>query len=209
MPACKDCCWFDGDHCKMSKNDHHSAVVACKFAILNKHLPFFCGNLLEVGCGKHPVRRAVSRYATWHGIDPNRQSNAGLRLVRGSVVDMPYKDNSFDWVLALSTIEHWKDDILSGLKEIHRVLKVGGSFVVEVPFHNHGSDMFYFGNQDDFRNICNSIHWSSIQFEEWRKEYKPLQPLRDWMTLTDRASMVKYENGELPSQWSLEVYAVK
>lgn len=49
-----------------------------------------------------------------------------------SVESLPYKSESFDWVIANHVLEHVKDEN-KALKEIHRVLKKGGHFIAQVP----------------------------------------------------------------------------
>jgi SAM-dependent methyltransferase len=49
---------------------------------------------------------------------------------------LPFADNTFGTVLALSTFEHVKRFWL-GFSEVARVLKPGGAFLVSCPFHFH------------------------------------------------------------------------
>jgi ubiquinone/menaquinone biosynthesis C-methylase UbiE len=54
-----------------------------------------------------------------------------MTLVEGNVTSMPFDDVSFDKVCTINTIYFWPDPT-AGLKEILRVLKPGGRFVVGV-----------------------------------------------------------------------------
>jgi SAM-dependent methyltransferase len=45
---------------------------------------------------------------------------------------MPFSSESFDLVLATDVIEHVQDDV-AALKEIHRVLRLGGYVLITVP----------------------------------------------------------------------------
>ena len=45
---------------------------------------------------------------------------------------LPYKSESFDWVIANHVLEHVKDEN-KALEEIHRVLKTGGHLIAQVP----------------------------------------------------------------------------
>jgi SAM-dependent methyltransferase len=57
----------------------------------------------------------------------------GLGLVQhGDVCGMPFANESFDLVLATDIIEHVDDD-LKALREIGRVLRVGGKMLITVP----------------------------------------------------------------------------
>ncbi|MGB8814754.1 MAG: class I SAM-dependent methyltransferase [Paracoccaceae bacterium] len=57
----------------------------------------------------------------------------------------PVADNTYDYVICMNTLEHVYDGV-AVLKEIHRVLKPGGTVYVTVPFifriHAHPDDYF-------------------------------------------------------------------
>jgi SAM-dependent methyltransferase len=56
----------------------------------------------------------------------------GYEIIRGSVLEAPFRSASFDVVLGLDLIEHVDDDS-AALREMHRVCKPGGLLVVTVP----------------------------------------------------------------------------
>ncbi len=51
------------------------------------------------------------------------------RIVEGSILDIPFKDGSFDFVIARLVLEHLPDPVAAAL-EMRRVLKTGGKVVV-------------------------------------------------------------------------------
>jgi ubiquinone/menaquinone biosynthesis C-methylase UbiE len=55
-----------------------------------------------------------------------------LRFVEGDVMDLPFDDQSFDRVVSTCLLHHVRD-VETALREIRRVLKVGGEFGVEMP----------------------------------------------------------------------------
>lgn len=57
---------------------------------------------------------------------------SSIALVRGDATRLPFADNRFDVVTMFDVLEHVEDD-LAAVREIHRVLKPGGSFVLSVP----------------------------------------------------------------------------
>lgn len=59
-------------------------------------------------------------------------------LVRGNILDMPFKENSFHLIVGFGVIEHFKNT-LSALSEIFRVLSPGGLIYNTVPYLNLGS----------------------------------------------------------------------
>ncbi len=49
------------------------------------------------------------------------------------LMELPFKENSLDWVMCNHVLEHIPDDI-SAMREIFRVLKPGGKAVLQVPY---------------------------------------------------------------------------
>jgi SAM-dependent methyltransferase len=71
----------------------------------------------------------------------------GLQNVRqGEAEHLPYEDRSFDLVTGLDVVEHLDDDV-AGLREMRRVLRLGGRALLFVP-----AFMFLWGVQDDISN---------------------------------------------------------
>lgn len=58
--------------------------------------------------------------------------NLPVSLLRGDAVKLPFPDNHFDLVTMLDVLEHVEDD-RAAAREIHRVLKPGGAFILSVP----------------------------------------------------------------------------
>ena len=101
--------------------------------------------VLEVGYGSGVSFLNLSeRFREIHGIDLHNHpdevarsfasTGLNLRLRQGSVVELPYEDDSFDAVLAISIHEelplHQQERAFA---EVHRVLRPGGCYVVGVP----------------------------------------------------------------------------
>jgi SAM-dependent methyltransferase len=57
------------------------------------------------------------------------------------VLDIPYKDNTFDLIICSHVLEHIPDD-LSAMKELYRVLKRGGLAILQVPISANSSETF-------------------------------------------------------------------
>jgi len=54
------------------------------------------------------------------------------KCVIGSILDIPFPDNSFDFIVSSEVIEHTPDP-LGAFDELHRVLKPGGKLVLTTP----------------------------------------------------------------------------
>ena len=91
-----------------------------------------------------------------------------LTLVKGSVKEIPYHNNSFDMVLCNQTIEHWFEYNVSlkrALSEISRVLKPKGLLMINAPIHVHGDPRFLRGELDKIFNIFGKTEWDIVLFE--------------------------------------------
>ena len=101
------------------------------------------GRLLDVGCGggqvaialagKHPRLRITGLDISPEQIERAQKRAASLEdrldFVRGSALDLPFEDESFDGVLSVASLKHWPDQS-KGLAECIRVLRSGGALVV-------------------------------------------------------------------------------
>lgn len=114
--------------------------------------------ILDVGCGggrtvaKLAARAAAGRV---HGVDfapasvvvsrrTNRQAvEAGrVAIEEASVSALPFAPDTFDLVTAIET-HFWWQSLGDGAREILRVLKPGGTFVIVAEFYNGGRHARY------------------------------------------------------------------
>lgn len=103
------------------------------------------GRLLDIGCGTGAVLDFFSTQGgktkgfQVEGIDMSPAAleychKKGLKVALGKAEVLVYADNTFDVIIASDVLEHIEDTD-SVLREISRVLKPGGIFVVTVPAH--------------------------------------------------------------------------
>jgi 2-polyprenyl-3-methyl-5-hydroxy-6-metoxy-1,4-benzoquinol methylase len=95
--------------------------------------------LLDAGCGTGWFSKyAFDRKAIVTSMDvgENLLSQVAKKCdserVVGSILEMPFEDNSFDIVVSSEVIEHTPDP-LSAIVEIFRVLKPGGTVILSTP----------------------------------------------------------------------------
>ena len=97
----------------------------------------------DFGCGLGIFSRFLSRqfrYSNIFCLDNNNSLTFAQKLTSSdnakfcicNIQNIPLKSNSFDFIVSLDVLEHVDDPIIA-LKEIHRVLKEDGFFIVSVP----------------------------------------------------------------------------
>jgi SAM-dependent methyltransferase len=96
--------------------------------------------VLEAGCGLGHNLELFAPDNTLVGIDglPEAVAQArmrGLDVREGNLeAELPLASDSIDWVLCLDVLEHLADPTRV-LKEVHRILKVHGRVIINVPNH--------------------------------------------------------------------------
>ena len=104
------------------------------------------GKALEVGYGAGAVLAAIAPSVDdLYGIDLDADAGAVEALLRargrsakltcGTVYEMPYGAGEFDLALCFSVFEHLRE-YKRGLREVVRVIKPGGSFLLGMPAVN-------------------------------------------------------------------------
>ena len=109
------------------------------FNVVKNTLPSLKGTLLDVGCGKMPYKKYIlenSEVNTYIGLDIETAMEYDTIIKPDYTWDgkeMPFKDESYDTLLATEVLEHCPMPELV-LKEMYRVLKKDGYILLTVPF---------------------------------------------------------------------------
>jgi SAM-dependent methyltransferase len=99
--------------------------------------------LLDVGCGTGGLIRRLGRAHPswrWLGVDVEplacelARARCGADIVQASATALPFAGAAFDAVVAADMLYHLDDDV-AALRECLRVLRPGGTLVVNVPAH--------------------------------------------------------------------------
>jgi ubiquinone/menaquinone biosynthesis C-methylase UbiE len=108
----------------------HGAEQLVKLKLIAKHLNVDKNTkILDVGCGTGLSKKVFNCNIT--GIDPSEEllKQCSFKTIKAEAESMPFKDNEFDVVIAVTCIHNFKD-INQGLREIKRVGK--NKFVLTV-----------------------------------------------------------------------------
>ena len=104
------------------------------------------GRVLDVGCGSYPTFLTTTRFAERYGVD-RLLSSSTIDLLRQDSVQLqaydadrddrlPFAEDFFDVVTMLAVYEHLAEDRLKMLlRDIRRVLRPRGLFVITTPAH--------------------------------------------------------------------------
>lgn len=94
-------------------------------------------NVLDVGVGTGRLLDKLSGVNKF-GVDITMQnlrlsSSKNIEVCLSKAEDLPYKDNFFDIIVSTDVLEH-AVDLNKVLSQVYRVLKVGGKFIIRVPY---------------------------------------------------------------------------
>lgn len=121
------------------------------------------GYALDLGGGEGGMRQPLDKLGyTYINLDVRRVVN-GEPSVVGDAHVLPFRGGSFELVVSKDTLEHFLQP-WTVVKEIHRVLKPRGLFILWVPFMHpfHGND-FYRYTPLGLRRLLGSFE--ILQFE--------------------------------------------
>ncbi len=123
--------------------------------------------LLDVGCGGGFFLKETEKFVSCVGIDFSEEAlnqakkNCESKLVLGSALNLPFKNNSFDFIACLGSLEHFID-MEKALNEMNRVLKKNGKIIFYVP--NSEFILFKFNPATAFQP-----NERLASLEEWKK----------------------------------------
>ena len=117
------------------RNERHLPACLAALNVTGK-------KLLEIGLGEGAEsERLIRQGARWSGVDLTAEAVERVRtrltlrelpydeLRQGSVLDLPFADDSFDMVFSHGVLHH-VPEIKQAQSEIHRVLRPGGELVI-------------------------------------------------------------------------------
>jgi ubiquinone/menaquinone biosynthesis C-methylase UbiE len=95
-------------------------------------------SILDAGCGTGRLAQLMQRNGSVSAVDASNEAirfakMRGIMPLRASVMELPFKNNSFDVVTSIDVIYHkGVTDDRKALQEMYRVLKKGGILIIRV-----------------------------------------------------------------------------
>jgi SAM-dependent methyltransferase len=124
------------------------------------------GTLLDIGCAYGLLVNAASKYFESYGIDISQFAvKKSKRFCKGNIskasaINLPFKDESFDIITVLDTLEHVLN-LDRCLQDIIRILKKHGILLLQLPNPSIWHLCRYMGLADE-------THANDFRLKEWR-----------------------------------------
>ena len=132
-----------------------------------------------------------------------------------TMLELPYADNSFDYVICDQVLEHIEGDPQQAIDEAHRVLRPGGTLIAATVFihpkHYGPKDMWRF-SPDALRYLCRNFS-EVIQCEGWGNRWIHIlfflyDRARDWEVPKRRLSLAHYLSQKNDTAYPLATWIV-
>ena len=94
--------------------------------------------ILNVGCGPGRSSEYLSKFGKVTSIEYDKfccefaSEKTGLKIINGSITELPFENDTFDLVCAFDVVEHVEDDQLA-VNELKRVTKSNAHVLITVP----------------------------------------------------------------------------
>lgn len=159
-------------HKEIDKNWKYYPIYLAKIQSIEKCFAKIPKNakILDVGCGEGVlVEKFRKEGYNIIGIDINYASEC---VVKGDVTKLPFKNETFGYILCLDVIEHLNfEEQKKALYEIKRTLKVGGELILSVP------NLAHFASRISFLFSGKLIRTSKIE------RHKGDRPIGEYLTM--------------------------
>ena len=113
--------------------------------------------ILDIGCGGGTnVKRMAKHAEKVYGVDYSQKAverskeyNKGqnnVEIIKASVSDLPFDDDTFDVIVAIKTVFFWPD-LENDFGQVKRVLKEGGKFAIIADYTGKANAVFRFSSR--------------------------------------------------------------
>jgi ubiquinone/menaquinone biosynthesis C-methylase UbiE len=129
--------------------------------------------VLDVGCGRgYFMKEFLEMGKDVYGIDisdyavSHPMPGCEGRIIKGDILDIPFKDNFFEWTICYSVMEHIPEgDIPKALKEIARVAPLSVMCIAILYSDDPGLAEFY-KHEDETHITLKNLRWWVERFQE-------------------------------------------
>jgi SAM-dependent methyltransferase len=152
--------WTVGNYENLKDFPHWREVLKLLLTHKNK------GKLLDIGCAYGLLVNAASKHFESYGIDVSQFAIEKSKrfckgtISRASATNLPFKDESFDMITVLDTLEHVRD-LDRCLQDIVRTLKVCGILLLQLP----NPSIWRFSR---FVGLGDETHVNDFRLLEWK-----------------------------------------
>jgi len=147
-------------------NFYHQLLSLCRPLKMNQILDVGCGEgfTLNFICKNKVGKNCIGLDISTEAINLGRKIHPGIKLIKGNICKIPFKNNQFDLVICTEVLEHLPNPLIA-LKEIHRVTRK--YYLLSVPNEPwfqlsnllRAKNLFRWGNDIEHIN-----HWSKKNF---------------------------------------------
>lgn len=168
-----------------------------EYRFVFENLPKAGSTILDVGCCDSLLALKLARKGyKVYGIDTRWYSerHPNLTFVQGDVLSTPFPDEFFDAVIAVSTIEHiglgvYGDPVhenadTMAVREISRILKASGRFIVTIPFVGEYRLATWLGGQERYYDT-DSIHKLFDGFQIQAQQFFIGKSCHNWVSVPE------------------------
>ncbi|WP_397540260.1 class I SAM-dependent methyltransferase [Rummeliibacillus pycnus] len=137
--------------------------------------------MLDIGCGGGKAIQLMSKINTYgkiYGIDYSEQAvkdsiranktdvaTGKVYVQQASVTDIPFPENEFDIITAFQTHYFWSD-LENGIKEVFRVLKSEGSFLIIAEKYKINYHMKSYKTKEELEQLFKKSGFNKVEFYE-------------------------------------------
>ncbi|HEX4631920.1 MAG TPA: class I SAM-dependent methyltransferase [Chthoniobacterales bacterium] len=156
-------------------------------------------SLLDAGCGSGGMLAALRQRfpkaelsgidAFERGVQLTTERGLGVRLMVASVHELPFPDNSFDFVLSLDVWSHVGVDDALAAHETLRVLRPGGRLILNLAAfeflkgaHDHATDVVRRYMRPEVRALLEGAGFDIERLTYWNLSLMPPIAMARWLS---------------------------
>jgi len=161
--------------------------IAADFALLDAGCG--TGGMLNIVRQEFPAANLTGVDQSTHALELTAGRETGAKLIPASVQELPFPDNSFDFVLSLDVLVSIGLNDALAVQEAHRVLRPGGRLIVNVAAlellkgtHDAAVDADRRYSRPQLRALLEGVHFRVERLSYWNATLTPPIALVRWLS---------------------------